>query len=172
MSISDWSSDVCSSDLKPAKLDKVVADKVPRASGFKVLILRRAMLVRAHDKCGVHADCGCCRQIIIMGCEQDALRWLQAENIRRVEIALRIGLVAANDFGSQNAVPRKPRALGHVRQQADVPVRQRSDQEPRAEQVQSLDGIRPWIQPMPCHVKVQQRPEEHTHELKSLMRSP
>src|SRR3546814_8702713 len=26
----------------------------------------------------------------------------------------------------------------------------------RAEQVQSLDGIRPWIQPMPCHVKVQQ----------------
>src|SRR3546814_5888233 len=57
------------------------------------------MLVRAHDKCGVHADCGCCRQIIIMGCDHDALRWLQAENIRRVEIALRIGLVAANDFG-------------------------------------------------------------------------
>src|SRR3546814_1837151 len=62
---------------KPAKLDNVVADKVPRASGFKVLILRRAMLVRAHDKCGVHADCGCCRQIIIMGCDHDALRWLQ-----------------------------------------------------------------------------------------------
>src|SRR3546814_20224120 len=84
MRISDWSSDVCSADL-----------------------LRRAMLVRAHDKCGVHADCGCCRQIIIMGCDHDALRWLQAENIRRVEIALRIGLVAAHDFGPQNAVPGK-----------------------------------------------------------------
>src|SRR3546814_12998189 len=80
-----------------------------------------------------------------MGCDHDALRWLQAENIRRVEIALRIGLVAANDFGPQNAVPGKARALGHVGQQADVPVRQRGDQEPRAEQVQSLDGIRPWI---------------------------
>src|SRR3546814_11970006 len=91
-----------------------------------------------------------------MGCDHDALRWLQAENIRRVEIALRIGLVAANDFGPQNAVPWKARALGHVGQQADVPVRQRGDQEPRAEQVQSLDGIRTWIQPMPCHVKVQQ----------------
>src|SRR3546814_1722671 len=54
------------------------------------------------------------------------------------------------------AVPGKARALGHVGQQADVPVRQRGDQEPRAEQVQSLDGIRPWIQPTPCHVKVQQ----------------
>src|SRR3546814_3613553 len=115
-----------------------------------------------------------------MGCAHDALRWRQAENIRRVEIALRIGLVAANDFGPQNAVPGKARALGHVGQQADVPVRQRGDQEPRAEQVQSLDGIRPWIQPMPCHVKVQQfvvrestlidRSEEHTSELQSLVR--
>src|SRR3546814_16056426 len=56
----------------------------------------------------------------------------------------------------QDAVPGKARSLCHVGQQADVPVRQRGDQEPRAEQVQSLDGIRPWIQPMPCHVKVQQ----------------
>ena len=50
--------------------------------------------------------------------------------------------------------PTAARALGHVGQQRDVPVRQRGDDEPFLQPRQPGDAVRPRVEPVPCAVEV------------------
>ena len=74
---------------------------------------------------------------------------LEVEKVGGGLVDLAVGLVVTNELGAQNAVPRQPRMLRHVRHQRDVAVRERRDDESLLQPCQSSHRVRPWPQPMP-----------------------
>ena len=88
-------------------------------------------------------------QIKLMRRHHHHLIMRQPQQIRRPLIHLRIALVPLEQLRRQDAIPRQPAPLRHIRQQRHIPVGQRGDNIPPLQPRQPPSRIRPRIKPMP-----------------------
>ena len=65
------------------------------------------------------------------------------ESPRNAEIGVWIRFVGPKDFGAQDAIPGQSRVLGHVSQQADIAIRERTNRITTLESLQSFNAVCP-----------------------------
>src|SRR5213594_4860591 len=91
------------------EVDEVARDEVPVLLGAEILVLTRALLVRPRHEARAEAESPRCREVAIVRGHQRHLRRLEAEEVRRAQIAFRLRLVVARHLGPENGVPGQPR---------------------------------------------------------------
>ena len=89
----------------------------------------------------------------VRGDHHDGAR-LDVPELRSHQIGFAIRLVALHDLGREYGVPGQARLLGHVGQQRHVAVRQRRNDEFLLEPRETLNRVRPRLEPMPHVVQV------------------
>src|ERR1700682_6165130 len=87
------------------EMDEVAGDEIPVALGLEILGLARTLLVRPRDEAGAEADGARGGEIAIVRGHQRDLGGLEAQEVRRAQIALRLRLVVPCHLGAEDGIP-------------------------------------------------------------------